>query len=542
MKRVDAGPIAADEGRNALAAGQAALELAAALAQDQDHDRAVTAFLDACLRLLDVDAVELWRGEGAASLTRQAGLVRQAGDAEWFAARALRLPPDDFVRRLPASARGLGAPTDGSPLAQAGIVSTLSLPLRVDGRLLGVLAMMSRTPLDAGTASPSLAVLAAAALAQYLARGAAATTASGVAEVELLARIERTERDNQRLQALTRELVEVEERTRARMARVIHDELQQILVAISFSLGTIHDEESASKRRTRQLVSTAIQRSRELSTELSPPILQDGSLEDALRWLARESQRLHGIQVHVQVDLPGRIRSDDIRRTVFRLVQEALLNISKHAGTRQAWVELCRDGRGDVVVSIVDQGQGFDPDGGPGGFGTRTLRQRIENFGGRFTLTSRPGKGTRVEATLPCGVLEPEPQPGAPARPAQPAGPLRVLVVDDHALIRTGLCELLEDADGFEVAAVASSGEQALALLGSQPVDAVLLDVNLPDIGGIEIARRARALWPALRIVGLSMHDDPAIADAMRRAGADAFLSKSAQLDRILEALGGGGG
>jgi signal transduction histidine kinase len=143
-----------------------------------------------------------------------------------------------------------------------------------------------------------------------------------------------------------------------------------------------------------------------LITELRPAALDDIGLQPALTSLFERVQEAHGLAVASEVDLDLEAgRSDarlepEIEGTVYRLVQEALSNVAKHADTSTAGVRVAeRDGQ--LSIQVADEGQGFDPTEPRRGFGLLGMRERVELAGGTLELDSRPGEGTRVSATLP---------------------------------------------------------------------------------------------------------------------------------------------
>lgn len=114
---------------------------------------------------------------------------------------------------------------------------------------------------------------------------------------------------------------------------------------------------------------------------------------------------------------------------------------------------------------------------------------------------------------------------------------MRVLIADDHALFRQGLRTLLQATRDVEVVAEARDGEEAVRLAERWEPDVVLMDVTMPRLDGIEATRRIRAAVRGVRVVALSMHTDAALAEAMRDAGAVAFVDKSSELCRLVDAI-----
>jgi len=216
--------------------------------------------------------------------------------------------------------------------------------------------------------------------------------------------------DDQRdqLRALTARLQEVEETERRRLARELHDRLGQNLGALSINLSIIQSQlpaEAAPMVGTRltdslTLVADTVEHVRDVMSELRPPVLDDYGLLAALHWYAeRFSQRTTIATVVQETESTPRL-SLTVETTLFRIAQEALTNVSKHACAKQATVTL--ESVGDRArLTIADDGVGFDPAhltarAAPCGWGMITMRERAEAVGGQMRVESAPGKGTRV--------------------------------------------------------------------------------------------------------------------------------------------------
>ncbi|CAO5178638.1 Response regulator UvrY [Frankia sp. AiPs1] len=117
-------------------------------------------------------------------------------------------------------------------------------------------------------------------------------------------------------------------------------------------------------------------------------------------------------------------------------------------------------------------------------------------------------------------------------------GPVRVLIVDDHRIVLEGLAALLDSVDGIEVVGEATSGEQAVALAGTANPHVVLMDVDMPGIGGAEATRRIRATHPGVAILMLTMYGEDQFVFAALRAGARGYLLKGAQQDDVIRTIG----
>jgi len=111
------------------------------------------------------------------------------------------------------------------------------------------------------------------------------------------------------------------------------------------------------------------------------------------------------------------------------------------------------------------------------------------------------------------------------------------MLVDDHDLVRTGLKRLINDVDGFRVVTEASSGEEAILNAKSNDLDLVLMDINMPGIGGLESTKKLLQLKPGLKIIGVTMHDDEIFPQRLLKAGAVGYLTKGSDIDEMIHAI-----
>jgi two-component system invasion response regulator UvrY len=113
----------------------------------------------------------------------------------------------------------------------------------------------------------------------------------------------------------------------------------------------------------------------------------------------------------------------------------------------------------------------------------------------------------------------------------------RVMVVDDHQLVRTGISRLLADAEGIEIVGQAGSGEDAIDMIKDVHPDVVLMDVQMPGIGGLEATRRSLRVDPDLKIIALTVYDDEPFPSRLMNAGAVGYLTKTANVEEMLKAI-----
>ncbi len=355
------------------------------------------------------------------------------------------------------------------------------------------------------------------------------------------------ERQARQLRQLAATLSAVEQRERKRLAALIHDDLQQLLVAARMRLELPAPREGGPDSRVvraTQLIDQALSAAQLLMTELRPPVLYEDGFAPAVRWLARQVEASHGLAVKVEgvdVDL-----GDEARALLFAGVRELLLNVARHAGAEAAKVEIAAADDRWVRVVVSDDGAGFDPaevaaraEGGIGLFG---LRERLAAIGGSCDVRSSPGGGTRVQLRAP--LREGASDRHAAERPAElwgeaagGGGRVRVLLVDDHELIREGVAGLLAVCPEIEVVGQAADGEEGVRQTGILSPDVVLMDVNMPRMNGIEATRRITEQWPQVRVIALSVQDDAATAASMREAGAAEYLFKGSDAAELVAAV-----
>ncbi len=354
------------------------------------------------------------------------------------------------------------------------------------------------------------------------------------------------------LQKLTLDMSETEDRERQRLAEILHDDLQQQLAAAKFHLGLVRSQvksDPSLRDLTAQIdhmLKDAIEKSRNLSHELSPAALHH-DLAETLGWLASQVQAKHGLVVHVRANGSAHLPSDAIKAFLYRTAQELLFNVVKHARVKEASIHV-RQCRRCVCLSVSDRGRGFDPQELPqaAGFGLLSIRERIELLGGRMTIKSAKGNGSRFFIALPAGTesqdavgVGPRAYPTS-ARPGDHGGsPLRVLLADDHEIVRQGLASLLSGEDTIEIVGEAANGREAVDLADQLRPDVVIMDVSMPLMSGDEAARRIKQDLPQTRIISLSMFEDPELREKMYQAGAESYVLKTAPFRELLAAIRG---
>jgi PAS domain S-box-containing protein len=353
------------------------------------------------------------------------------------------------------------------------------------------------------------------------------------------------------LQALTAELTLAEQRERQRLAEVLHDGLQQLLVAAKLRLTFLPRADPSGVadgcREVTDLLGEAIASSRKLTGELSPPILQTGGLVAGLEWLVRWKAERYQLAVELQADPRAVPDSEAMTLLLFQSVRELLFNVVKHAQVNAARVEV-RQQHGHLQIIVSDQGVGFDPTTlpttGTGRLGLSSIRQRIEYLGGCVGIASAPGQGCRVTLAAPLesrasasaapAVL---PEAGQPSRHSGRGAKIRILLVDDHAVVRHALAQMLGAEPDLEVVGEAADGKIGVELTKDLQPDVVLMDISMPVLNGTDATRQIYADCPGVRVIGLSMFGAAEQTAALRSAGAVAYVSKTAPTEELLAAI-----
>jgi two-component system, NarL family, sensor kinase len=206
-----------------------------------------------------------------------------------------------------------------------------------------------------------------------------------------------------RFRGLARSAWMVQEDERRRLARELHDGVGQSLTALRHQLERL--PESDERDVCAEMLLQILEDVRELSRLLRPPILDDLGLLPALSWLARKVRESSAISIELESRGMDQITlSPELSTLIFRLIQEALHNVVRHAGADEVRIKLFRTGN-RIEIEVRDNGTGFDPrqldeDPARRGVGIAGMRDRVELFGGDFSLRSAAGRGTSIQAGL----------------------------------------------------------------------------------------------------------------------------------------------
>ncbi|HJP93775.1 MAG TPA: PAS domain S-box protein [Pyrinomonadaceae bacterium] len=215
------------------------------------------------------------------------------------------------------------------------------------------------------------------------------------------------------LQMFSRHLIDAQEDERRRIARELHDQIGQVLTAVKMNLHTVQrvcgvSEAGSYIRDNIEAVDEALRMVRDLSVDLRPPILDDLGLVTALRWYVERYRKRTGLEVQVSIELTDQDERlpRDLETACFRIAQEALTNIVRHARATQVSLQLAKDGN-VLMLSVKDNGVGFDPKSlrtrAPrvATLGLISMQERAHTAGGTIEIESAVSRGTEVRFRLP---------------------------------------------------------------------------------------------------------------------------------------------
>ena len=214
--------------------------------------------------------------------------------------------------------------------------------------------------------------------------------------------IHATQLADERLKELAQRSVTFQVMQRRNVARELHDGINQMLVSAKLRLNLVNkmwpqDDAKDHLAKATDMLDRSIQEVRQLSHDMRPVVLDDIGLEPALHSLMDDLTESSDIHVKRRIRLPEERLPDAIEMTLYRLVQESITNVRKHAKATQVTLKISHT-PDSVTVEMEDNGCGFEPEEDPSGIGLMNMRERVELIGGRFSVSSHKRKGTQVKA------------------------------------------------------------------------------------------------------------------------------------------------
>ncbi|WNM64064.1 response regulator [Candidatus Nitrospira neomarina] len=359
------------------------------------------------------------------------------------------------------------------------------------------------------------------------------------------------------LREMTSELVVTEQRERRRLANELHDYLAQLIVVCRMKLAQLNRAGWTPELKTNiedidKILTDSLEYTRTLIAELSPSILYELGIVPALFWLGGQFER-HNLHVDVREEDKDISLPEDHAIFVFQAVRELLFNILKHADTKHATISLKKTAPHELQVKVKDAGRGFHISSEsqdfarPGKFGLFSIRERVEALGGEIQIEAKQGEGTCITLHVPYDSFPPSElsdsrsgnlifMGSSSSTTAREKG-IRILLVDDHALVRQGMRGLLEVQPDFLVVGEAQNGLEAIESTRTLHPDIIVMDVNMPKMNGIEATRNIVREFPSMPIIGLSVQEDKHVQGLMLEAGASLYLTKNGIASQLVDGI-----
>jgi PAS domain S-box-containing protein len=333
---------------------------------------------------------------------------------------------------------------------------------------------------------------------------------------------------------LSVKLMRMQDEERRKISRELHDITGPVMSSVLMNLAVVErdtavlsEQSRAALREAEALARRCTSDIRTMSYLLHPPPLTEVGLAAAVQWFLDGFSQHTGIDTHLEApaDL-GRL-PDETEISLFRVVQECLTNIHKHAHSRTATVRM-QIANEKLTLEVIDQGKGFAHEFAEG-FGIKGMRERLYELGGSLKIASTAA-GTTVRATLP---LADRPKVANTAAKAK----ARLLLVDDHEIVRQGLASLLQGVDGFEICGQAATGEDAIREADRSTPDIVIMDLRLPGIDGLQATRSILKAHPGTDVLIFTVDESEQVLREALKAGARGCLTKTDAGSSLLSML-----
>ena len=362
-------------------------------------------------------------------------------------------------------------------------------------------------------------------------------------------RMARSQKHAEEGSAFSRAMLTAQEQERGRIYKELHDTVVQDLCYLSAGMEKIGLTDEGAERRSLCAEALAIQagvigRMRDICGNLAPPEFGMRSLPDMLRQLCLDFGHRTGISCRMVTEENANLHFPEGEQNlhIFRIVQEALTNVEKHADAGEAAVELQCENDGSFSVTVSDNGTGFDPGGAksaPSGggihLGVRGMKERAILLGGNLAITSQRGKGTQVSLSVP---RSHNTQTDLTVLTAD------VLLIDDHPLTIKGIASSLKETGRFPVLAQANSlGEaQDFVKKADKLPLLIVLDVQLAEKNGLDFlpflqdfCRKKKSPMPPVLIY--SAFEDRFRIKLALKFGASGYAIKNGNMTEFLNAV-----
>jgi signal transduction histidine kinase/CheY-like chemotaxis protein len=390
----------------------------------------------------------------------------------------------------------------------------------------------------------------------------------GVVATELTELVEANEAlksNEESLRQLSARLLQLQDEERRNIARDLHDVTGQKLAVQSMALSGVLSRNSTSLDRESHIaVTESLALNKEVAAEirtlsylLHPPLLDELGLSSAVKWYVAGFTSRTGFKI--ETDIPPDIQrlSPNAEVAIFRVLQESLTNVHRYSASAKACVRL-KNTAEMIKIEIQDFGKGMESSRtspandsvGHFGVGIQGMTERIRQLGGKLVITSSPDRGTLVVATIPLSNQAVIPSQGSSGLTQSPtasgtelAGPLegalrkRILIADDHEMLRRGVRNTLQTQVDLEICGEAVNGQETVDKVKALQPDLVILDINMPLLNGLVAVRQILRHRPQTKVLVFSVHDSDQTVQEVYAAGAHGFISKGKDAQHLLQVV-----
>jgi two-component system NarL family sensor kinase len=364
------------------------------------------------------------------------------------------------------------------------------------------------------------------------------------------------------LRQLSARLLKLQDEERRRIARDLHDTTGQKIAVLSMTLDRLAKLVDTRKvdvkdalTESRDVVGKIGEEIRTLSYLLHPPLLDECGLASAVLWYAEGFKKRSGIHLNVAIDEELVRFTTDAETALFRVLQESLTNVHRYSGSPSAEIRIFQSAS-KVHLEIVDHGKGVKAGterpafaGAPTlGVGIPGMRERIRQLGGQLEVEFS-NEGTRVHASLPVEASAEESvsqstselfrdKENFQANPRQRSEVRRrILIADDHEVMRRGVRGLVESQQEWSVCGEAIEGNEAISKTRELHPDLLILDVSMPGVSGIEAALQILKDDPNMKILFFTMYDSPQMMREISNVGAWGYVAKARAGNDLVDAV-----
>ena len=333
----------------------------------------------------------------------------------------------------------------------------------------------------------------------------------------------------------------ISEREKRKLGRELHDDLcQQLAGMLFFTNNLVHQIKAGKDMDTlleatteiKQQLQLSIEKTRCLSHGLNPVNLEHKNFEECFIELIQQTQTLYSIDCQFQMSADLTIQNQELATHLFRITQESINNAVRHGNANTISIALQKEGDFGILT-IRDNGTGFKS--GPqntDGMGLHNLRSRARMINATIEIGNSP-QGGGVGSLQIC----PQSNRTMSAASQSKGRMINIFLVDDHPLIRKGLSQLLGQEEDMQICGEAEDVASALKGIPQTGPDLVIADISLRGNNGLELIKNIKALYPHLKVLVFSMHDEVVYAQRALRAGARAYVMKQEDAEKIKAAI-----